>query len=220
MCIYDPNSKIHYPRKTKVCDIFDIGRGSVNPPFQIPFQNNFQNSSRHIIYQNVNRSGRLVSYSTKKNTGFAYGRKESNINSGAHLTGNSPLAGRSSTADPQRAKQDKKGVSRSGRIRRQDYWRFYPAHQAPEIIWILKELDAQTSAGRALHLVADRYLKDKPAHIKHWLKRYLHFHLHFTPTSSSWLNRVEHWSGEAIDTRIRYGSFASVQKLIATINDF
>ena len=56
--------------------------------------------------------------------------------------------------------------------------------------------------------------------VQSWLKRHSRFHLHFTPTSSSWLNLVERWFGEITRKRIRRGSFHSVQELIQAIEDF
>jgi hypothetical protein len=56
--------------------------------------------------------------------------------------------------------------------------------------------------------------------VQNWLRRHPRFHLHFTPTSSSWLNLVERWFRGLTDKRIRRGSFESVPKLIAAIEDY
>ena len=56
--------------------------------------------------------------------------------------------------------------------------------------------------------------------VKAWLKRHSRVHLHFTPTSSSWLNLVERWFREITDKRIRRGVFHSVKQLIAAIDDY
>ncbi|MBI5428393.1 MAG: transposase, partial [Nitrospinae bacterium] len=56
--------------------------------------------------------------------------------------------------------------------------------------------------------------------VKRWLKKHPRFHLHFTPTSSSWLNLVERWFAEITRKRIRRGVFKSVPELIAAIKDF
>ena len=56
--------------------------------------------------------------------------------------------------------------------------------------------------------------------VKRWLKRHPRFHLHFTPTSSSWLNLVERWFREITQKRIRRGSFASVKELLAAIQEY
>ena len=56
--------------------------------------------------------------------------------------------------------------------------------------------------------------------MKRWLHRHKRFHLHFTPTSSSWLNMVERWFGEISRKRIRRGSFDSVKQLIGAIEEY
>jgi hypothetical protein len=56
--------------------------------------------------------------------------------------------------------------------------------------------------------------------VKSWLKRHSRFHVHLIPTSSSWLNLVEHWFREVTDKRIRRGAFQNVKQLIAAIQDF
>jgi transposase len=56
--------------------------------------------------------------------------------------------------------------------------------------------------------------------VQSWLAKHPRFHLHFTPTSSSWLNLVERWFRELTDKRIRRGSFPSVAELIAAIKEF
>jgi hypothetical protein len=56
--------------------------------------------------------------------------------------------------------------------------------------------------------------------VKQWLSKHRRFKLHFTPTSPSWLNLVERWFGKLIDPRIRRGSFFSVAKLEAAIEEY
>jgi hypothetical protein len=56
--------------------------------------------------------------------------------------------------------------------------------------------------------------------VQRWLRRHKRFHLHFTPTSSSWLNLVERWVRELTDKSLRRGSFNSVPDLIAAIEDY
>jgi len=78
----------------------------------------------------------------------------------------------------------------------------------------------ETPAGLDLHLIVDNYGTHNHERVKSWLRRHPRFHLHFTPTSSSWLNLVERWFRDLTDKRIRRGSFESVPELIATINDY
>jgi hypothetical protein len=71
-----------------------------------------------------------------------------------------------------------------------------------------------------LHLILDNYRAHNHPNVKKWLEKHPRFHLHFTPTSSSWLNLVERWFGEITRKRIRRGVFKSVPELIAAINEY
>ena len=93
-------------------------------------------------------------------------------------------------------------------------------HRHQEWIKFLKLIDEQTPAGLDLHLIVDNYNTHKHAKVKAWLKRHPRFHIHFIPTSSSWLNLVERWFREITDKRIRRGAFHSVGQLIDTIMDY
>lgn len=95
-----------------------------------------------------------------------------------------------------------------------------PRHRHQEFIRFLKRIDAETLADLDLHLIVDNYGTHKHPRVKQWLKRNPRFHLHFTPTSSSWLNMVERWFRDLTVKRIRRGSFTSVPDLINTINDY
>ncbi|MEI7903367.1 MAG: IS630 family transposase [bacterium] len=95
-----------------------------------------------------------------------------------------------------------------------------PRHRHQEFIRFLKQIDAQIPAKRQLHLIVDNYSTHKHARVRSWLKRHPRFHLHFTPTSSSWLNLVERWFREITDKRIRRGTFHNVPMLIKAIEDY
>ncbi len=71
-----------------------------------------------------------------------------------------------------------------------------------------------------IHLIVDNYATHKHAKVRNWLAARPRFHLHFTPTYSSWLNQVERWFGLITQQAIRRGSFKSVKELIAKINYF
>jgi transposase len=71
-----------------------------------------------------------------------------------------------------------------------------------------------------LHLIADNYATHKHPRVLAWLKRHPRFHLHFTPTSSSWVNLVERWFAEITDKRIRRGTFNSVNQLTGAITGY
>jgi transposase len=92
-----------------------------------------------------------------------------------------------------------------------------PRHRAKEFLAFLKIIDRQTPADLDLHLVLDNYATHKAPPIKRWLKRNPRVTLHFTPTSSSWLNLVERLFAEITRQRIRRGTFDSVAKLEAAI---
>ena len=95
-----------------------------------------------------------------------------------------------------------------------------PRHRHQEFIRFLKKIDAETPAELDLHLIVDNYSTHKHDRVKAWLQRHPRFHLHFTPTSSSWLNLVERWFRDLTDKRIRRDSFESVPELIATIDHY
>jgi transposase len=93
-------------------------------------------------------------------------------------------------------------------------------HRHQEWIKFLKLIDEQTPANRELHLIVDNYSTHKHPKALRWLKRHPRFHMHFIPTSSSWLNMVERWFREITDKRIRRGTFHSVPQLIAAIEAY
>jgi transposase len=95
-----------------------------------------------------------------------------------------------------------------------------PRHRHQEFIRFLKKIDAETPTELDLHLIVDNYGTHKHAQVQSWIRRHPRFHLHFVPTSSSWLNMVERWFREITDKRIRRGSFRSVPELIAAISEY
>ena len=95
-----------------------------------------------------------------------------------------------------------------------------PRHRGREFLSFLKLIDQETPAGLDLHLILDNYATHKTPAVKRWLKRHPRFHLHFTPTSSSWLNMVERFFAEITRNRIRRGIFKSVDELKAAIADY
>src|SRR5213596_767970 len=95
-----------------------------------------------------------------------------------------------------------------------------PRHRHQEFIRFLNKIDAETPSDLDLHLIVDNYATHKHPRVKSWMRRHPRFHIHFIPTSSSWLNLVERWFREITDKRIRRGSFQSVPELIAAIKDY
>lgn len=96
----------------------------------------------------------------------------------------------------------------------------YPRHRNIEFRKFLRQIDENIPPGLAVHLILDNYGTHKHPRVKQWLARHPRFHLHFTPTSSSWLNLVERWFRELTDKRIRRGAFFSVPDLIGAIEQF
>jgi transposase len=95
-----------------------------------------------------------------------------------------------------------------------------PRHRHQEFIRFLKRIDAEPSAGLALHLIVDNYGAHKHPRVQSWLERHPRFHLHFIPTSSSWRNMVERWFREITDQRLRRGTLHNVRTLITVISDY
>ena len=94
-----------------------------------------------------------------------------------------------------------------------------PRHRHQEWLKFLQLIDAQTPADLDLHLIVDNYHTHKHVKVQRWLARHPRFHVHFIPTSSSWLNLIERWFREITEKRIRREAFGSVAELIAVITD-
>lgn len=95
-----------------------------------------------------------------------------------------------------------------------------PRHRHSEFLTFLKTIDRAVPRGLQVHLILDNYATHKHPNIHTWLEKHPRFHLHFTPTSSSWLNLVERWFRELTDKALRRGVFHSVPDLIASIQAY
>ncbi len=95
-----------------------------------------------------------------------------------------------------------------------------PRHRHQEWIKFLRQIDAETPEEFDLHLIADNYATHKHPKVKAWLKRHKRFHMHFIPTSSSWLNVVERFFRDLTEKRLRRGVFRSVRQLVAAIKAY
>jgi transposase len=93
-------------------------------------------------------------------------------------------------------------------------------HRAIEFRKFLVKIDKAVPAGLDVHLVCDNYATHNTAEIKTWLARHPRFHVHFTPTGSSWMNQVERWFGLLTDKLIRRGVHTSVQALENDIREW
>ena len=96
----------------------------------------------------------------------------------------------------------------------------YPRHRNEEFLKFLRRIDRETRKDIDLHLILDNYGTHNHPNVKKWLGKHKRFHLHFTPTGSSWLNLVERWFAVLTDKRIRRGVFRNVPELVAAIEEF
>jgi len=96
----------------------------------------------------------------------------------------------------------------------------YARQRAQEFVRFLKRLDTETDPTVDLHLILDNASAHKSAAATRWVRRHPRIHLHFIPTSSSWLNLVERWFAEITRQRIRRGTFESAPALVAAIREY
>jgi len=94
-----------------------------------------------------------------------------------------------------------------------------PRHRNTEFLTFLRTIE-RVPKGLAVHLILDNYGTHAHPNVAPWLAKHSRFHLHFTPTSSSWLNLVERWFRNLTDKALRRGVFRSVPDLIAAIDDY
>lgn len=93
-------------------------------------------------------------------------------------------------------------------------------HRHQEFLKFLRKIDRETASGLDLHLIIDNYATHTHPRVKNWLRKHRRFHLHPTPTSSSWLNLIERWFRELSQKRLRRGVFHSVEELIQAIQGY
>lgn len=86
-------------------------------------------------------------------------------------------------------------------------------HRHQEFLRFLNQIEAEVPTHLEVHLVLDNYATHKARKVSAWFKRHPRYHLHFTPTSASWLNQVERWFGKITDRRIRRSAFKCVKDL-------
>ena len=95
-----------------------------------------------------------------------------------------------------------------------------PRHRHQEFLQFLGRIDAAVDPRLDVHLVLDNYGTHKHPDVKNWLAKRPRYNVHFTPTSSSWLNQIERWFAEITRKRIRRGTYHSVRELIKAIKDY
>ena len=96
----------------------------------------------------------------------------------------------------------------------------YKRHRAAEFLDSLKEIDAKVPPELDVHIIMDNYATHKTAAVRNWLARRPHYHVHFTPTSASWINQVERWFAELTRKQLRRGVHTSIRQLENDIRAF
>lgn len=93
-------------------------------------------------------------------------------------------------------------------------------HRHQEFLRFLRRIDDTVDSTLDVHLILDNYGTHKHPEVRRWLASRPRYHVHFTPTSSSWLNQIERWFAEITRKRIRRGTFRSVRDLVTAIKDY
>jgi len=96
----------------------------------------------------------------------------------------------------------------------------FARHRHDELLRFMRTIDTSVPRKLQIHMIVDNYGTHTHPEVKAWLAKHPRFHLHFTPTSSSWLNLVERWFSELTTKMIRRGVFRSVEDLVAAIEQF
>ena len=89
-----------------------------------------------------------------------------------------------------------------------------------EWLTFLRQINRETPKDKSIHLVCDNYATHKHPNVKEWLAKHPRIHVHFTPTSASWLNMVERFFRDITTERLRNGVFRSVPELTAAIKEY
>jgi len=93
-------------------------------------------------------------------------------------------------------------------------------HRSVEFLQFLKAIDAAVPGEQDIHLIMDNYGTHKTPAVKAWFARHPRFHVHFTPTSASWLNQVERWFATLTEKCIRRGTHRSTRQLEQAIHQY
>ena len=93
-------------------------------------------------------------------------------------------------------------------------------HRHQEWLKFLRMIDRAVAPGKEIHIICDNYATHKHENVKRWLEKHKRFHVHFTPTSSSWLNMIERFFRDLTQNRLRRGVFQDLEQLIMGIGDY
>ena len=96
----------------------------------------------------------------------------------------------------------------------------YRRHRSVEFRGFLDQIDAAVPKEREVHILLDYYATHKRALVRSWLAKRQRYHLHFTPTHSSWINQVERWFAQLRQKQIKPGNHHSVKQLQEAIETF
>lgn len=93
-------------------------------------------------------------------------------------------------------------------------------HRHQEWLKFLRLIEETVDANKQVHIICDNYATHKHPRVQRWLAKHKRFHVHFTPTSASWLNMIERFFRDLTDKRIRRGVFQDLEQLINAIGDY
>ncbi len=93
-------------------------------------------------------------------------------------------------------------------------------HRHHEWLKFLRLIDQTVASEKQIHIICDNYATHKHERVQRWMARHKRFHVHFTPTSASWLNMIERFFRDLTENRIRRGVFQDLEQLIVAIGDY
>lgn len=93
-------------------------------------------------------------------------------------------------------------------------------HRHQEWLRFLRLIDRATPADKQLHLICDNYATHKHPKVKRWIGRHKRFHIHFTPTSASWLNMIERFFRDLSQNRLKRGAFRDIEELVVAVETY
>jgi transposase len=93
-------------------------------------------------------------------------------------------------------------------------------HRHHEWLKFLRLIDQTVTSEKQIHIICDNYATHKHERVQRWMARHKRFHVHFTPTSASWLNMIERFFRDLTENRIRRGVFQDLEQLIVAIGDY
>ena len=93
-------------------------------------------------------------------------------------------------------------------------------HRHHEWLKFLRMIDQTVTSEKQIHIICDNYATHKHERVQRWMARHKRFHVHFTPTSASWLNMIERFFRDLTENRIRRGIFQDLEQLITAIGDY